>query len=136
MLRFFAVFIPLFAPSLAQGCQVDLARLPTTPPSATLSLQAPREFVGGSYRLQVSLSAIGEVRLVEHTARLRRANHTYNSQGLVCTAGSLATVPLGVADNGQHRLVLEAYVYLTNSSAQAPAFRYGVSGWPVRAGIR
>jgi hypothetical protein len=48
---------------------------------------------------------------VEHTARLRRANHTYNSQGLVCTSGSLATVPLGVTDNGQHRLVLEAYAY-------------------------
>ena len=109
--RFFVLTFFLLSLALAQSCPVNLALLPTAPPAARLTLKGPDEFTGGVYALQAALSAPGEVRLVRHEGRLRHGNRLYPSPSVVCTEGLLRTVPLGSADNGEHTLKLEAYVY-------------------------
>lgn len=104
-------FLLLSTTSLGLGCPVDLSRIPTAPPVAALQVQAPDNFVGGAYALRASLSVPGEINLVTHTAKLRHQDTTYPGGVQVCTSGVLQTVPLGVADNGVHRLVIKAYSY-------------------------
>lgn len=111
MKRFFALTFFLLSLALAQSCPVNLALLPTAPPAATLTLKGPDEFTGGAYSLQAALSAPGEIRLVRHQGRLRQSDQLYPDSSVVCTQGVLRTAPLGPADNGEHTLVVEAYVY-------------------------
>lgn len=111
MKRFFFLTFFLINSALAQGCPVNLALLPTAPPAATLSLKSPEKFTGGVYSLQAALSVPGEIRLVRHEGRLRQSDQLYSDPSAVCTQGVLRTAPLGPADNGEHTLVVEAYVY-------------------------
>jgi hypothetical protein len=107
----FVLTLFLLPSTLGQSCPVNLARLPTAPPKATLSLRGPDELTGGVYSLKAALSALGEIRLVRHEARLRQTDQVYPSQSVVCTEGVLHTAPLGPMDNGEHTLKVEAYVY-------------------------
>lgn len=111
MKRFFVLTFFLLSLALAQSCPVNLALLPTAPPAATLTLNGTNEFTGGVYSLQAALSAPGEIRLVRHQGRLRHSDQLYSDPSVVCTEGVLRTAPLGPADNGEHTLTVEAYVY-------------------------